>query len=99
MGATPKIRPNFISATKRFIADLINPKEKESSQQTLVQVVKFPDEKFFKTITKGVKAFEDKKHNVYYIKYTKEAEFEERKIKTPDGREIKIYIPKGLIKD
>jgi len=95
---TPRIRPYFfedlINSPKNFIASFFI---KKNNSDLIIGQNPIP-EAYLKTIAPGVKAYEDKKNNVLYIKYEKNAKFEKKVFKTPSGKTIEVYIPQGLMK-
>jgi hypothetical protein len=68
-----------------------------TNQKSLVQSIELIPLSAMTQVSNGVYAKEDKTNNIYYFKFTKNAEWEEKEY-IVNGKKVIIDFPKGTIK-
>lgn len=107
-GQTPRFNEGFIAklinlpadilnSTKNFIVSIgQNTSQNQDMKQSevLLQYSQLPDN-LLKQVASGVYAKEDQINNVLYMRVSKDAQYEPKKIIDENGQEITVLFPKG----
>lgn len=89
---TPRINPMFIVDIRNYLAHLFLPKNIPAS--TFYSQLPINE---LSTIAPGVYAKKDEKNNTIYIRFTKDAVWEDKVI-VSEGKTFTIRYPKGMLK-